>query len=56
MSAVKIHCTLGAESLKGSQGMGDGRIFLNKHRASLFNEDLSNEPNFGWIHFARKYL
>jgi hypothetical protein len=57
MSAVKIHCTLGAESLRAlKQGMGDGRIFLNKHRASLFNEDLSNEPNFGWIHFAGKYL
>jgi hypothetical protein len=33
-------------------GMGDGWIF----RASLFNEDLSNEPNFGRIHLAGQYL
>jgi hypothetical protein len=31
-------------------GMVDGRIFLKNLRASLFNEDLSNEPNFGPIH------
>ncbi len=36
--------------------MGGGRIFLKTYRASLFNEDLSNEPNFGWIHLAGQYL
>jgi hypothetical protein len=25
--------------------MGDGRNFLKNHRASLFNEAISNEPN-----------
>jgi hypothetical protein len=32
--------------------MGGRRIFLKTYRASLFNEDLSNEPNFGRIHLA----
>jgi hypothetical protein len=32
--------------------MGDGRNFLKNHRASLFKDDLSNEPNFGWIYLA----
>jgi hypothetical protein len=30
--------------------MGGGRIFLKTFSASLFNEDLWNEPNFGQIH------
>ncbi len=36
--------------------MGDGSIFLKNHSASLFNEDLSNEPNFGRIHLAGQYV
>ncbi len=36
--------------------MGDGRIFLQTFRASLFNDDLLNEPNFDWIHLAGQYL
>jgi hypothetical protein len=32
--------------------MGDERIFLKILRASLFIEDLSNEPYFGRIHLA----
>ncbi len=36
--------------------MGDGRIFLKIHRASSFNKDLSNEPNFGRIHLAGQYF
>ncbi len=36
--------------------MGDGRIFLKNLRASLFNDNLSNEPNFGQIHLAGVYL
>jgi hypothetical protein len=39
--------------MKGSQRMGGGRIIL---KTSLFNEDLSNEPNFGQIHLAGQYL
>jgi hypothetical protein len=36
--------------------MGDGQIFLKTFRASLFNDDLSNEPNFGRIHLVGQYL
>jgi hypothetical protein len=32
--------------------MGGEWIFLKTFRASLFNEELSNEPNFGQIHLA----
>jgi hypothetical protein len=44
---------------------GGGGDFLNKFyinlllfslRASLFNKDLSNEPNFSGIHLAGQYL
>ena len=45
-----------SKTLKGSQRMGGGRIFLKSFRASLFNEDLSNEPNFSRIHFTGQYL
>ncbi len=47
-----------SNSLKGSQRMGVGgrRIFLKTYRASLFNEDLSNEPHFGRIHLAGQHL
>jgi hypothetical protein len=50
--------THGGERLReeGSQRMGDGRIFQKIFRASLFNDDLSNEPNFGRIHLAGQYL
>ncbi len=46
----------GALALKGSHEMGDGRNFLKSRRASLFNDDLSNEPNLGRIHLAGQYL
>ncbi len=36
--------------------MGGGRIFLKTFRASLFNDELSNEPNFGRIHLVGQYL
>jgi hypothetical protein len=46
-----------SNTLKGSQQrMGDRRIFLKIFRASLFNDDLSNEPDFGRIHFAGQYF
>ncbi len=36
--------------------MGDRRIFLKTRRNASFNKDLSNEPNFDWIHLAGQYL
>jgi len=36
--------------------MGDGRIFLKTGGDASFNKDLSNEPNFDWIHLAGQYL
>ncbi len=45
-----------SDTLKGSQRMGGGQIFLKTFRTSLFNDDLSNEPNFGLIHLAGEYL
>ncbi len=41
-----------SDTLKGSQRMGDGRIFLKTFRATLFDDDLSNESDFGLIHLA----
>jgi hypothetical protein len=41
------------------KGLSQGGIreeFSKNLRASLFNEDLSNEPNFGRIHLAGQYL
>ncbi len=35
--------------------MEDGQIFLKTFRASVFNDDLPNEPNFGRIHLAGQY-
>jgi hypothetical protein len=35
---------------------GGRRIFLKTFCASLFNEDLWNEPNFSRIHLAGQYL
>ncbi len=40
----------GAVTLKGSHSIGDGRILSKNLRASLFNDDLSNEPCFDRIH------
>jgi hypothetical protein len=44
------------KTLKSSNRIGDGLIFPKTHRASLFNDDLSIEPNFGRIHLAGQYL
>ncbi len=50
----------GALTLKGSHGMGVGGGgaggFSKNLHASLFSDDLSNEPNFGRIHLAGQYL
>ncbi len=43
-------------SMKGLSEDGGRADFLKTYRASLFNEDLSNEPNFGRIHLAGQYL
>jgi hypothetical protein len=48
-----------SNTFKGSQrrrGGGGGWIFLKTYRTSPFNEDLSNEPNFGRIHLCGQYL
>jgi hypothetical protein len=45
-----------SHTLKGSHSMGDGRIFLKTGRDASFIKDLSNEPNFDWIHLAGQYL
>jgi hypothetical protein len=50
------YCTDGAVTLKGFQRNGDGQIFLKTLGASLFNDDLSNEPDFGRIHLAGQWL
>ncbi len=36
--------------------MGGRRIFVKTFRASLFNDDLSNELNFGRIYLDGQYL
>ena len=41
---------------KGISQDGDGLIFQKNHCASLFNDDLLKEPNFGRIHLAGQYL
>ncbi len=46
----------GALTLQGSHRMGDGPFFSKNLQASLFNDNLSNEPNFGRIHLAGQYL
>ncbi len=45
-----------SHTLKGSHSMEDGRIFLKTRRDVSLNKFLSNEPNFGWIHFAGQYF
>ncbi len=47
---------LSYSTLKGSQRMGGRRIFLKNRLAFLFNDDRSNEPNFGPVHLAGRYL
>jgi hypothetical protein len=51
-SQKKFHACV---PLKSSHRMGDGRIFSINLCASLFNNDLSNEPNFDLIHLAGLY-
>ncbi len=45
-----------SHTLKGSHWMWDGRIFLKTRLDAFFNKDLSNEPNFDWIHLAGQNL
>jgi hypothetical protein len=47
------------EAIKNFKGLSQdwGRIdFSENLRASLFNDDLSNEPNFSQAHLAGQYL
>jgi hypothetical protein len=61
--AMNIHrshlnfCTIAnLKTLKSSQMMGGGRIFQKNLRDTIFNKDLSNEPNFARTHLAGQYL
>jgi hypothetical protein len=38
--------------LRALRGWGVGGFFSKNLHASLFNDDLSNEPNFGQIYLA----
>ncbi len=46
----------GAVAVKGSHKMDGYGDFSENLRASLFNKDLSDEPNFRRIHLAGQYL
>ncbi len=52
---IANYCTRWRPNFKGLSQDGDGQIFSKNLRASIFNDDLSNEPNFGRIHLARQY-
>jgi hypothetical protein len=43
-------------NFKGLSQQGDGRIFLQNLRASLFIDNKSNKPNLSRIHLAGQYL
>jgi hypothetical protein len=44
-------------SSESSHRMGEGLIFIKKNlRASLFNDDVSNESNFGHIYLVGQSL
>jgi hypothetical protein len=45
------HCNF--KGLSQDKGWAD---FSRNLQASLFNDDLSYEPNFGWIHLDGQYL
>jgi hypothetical protein len=57
LSKLLYNCKLknkeNIEGLSEDRGLAD---FPKTFRASLFNEDLSNEPNFIRIHLAGQYL
>ncbi len=44
------------DNFKGLSRISDGRILSKNLGASLFNDDLLNEPTFGRIHLAGQYL
>jgi hypothetical protein len=54
LSKLFYNCKLKNKEALSEDGVG--RILLKTFRVSLFNEDLSNEPNFGRIHLAGQYL
>jgi hypothetical protein len=60
LSKLLYNCKLkNKKALKYFKGLsedGGGQIFLKTFSTSLFNEDLSNETNFGRIHLAGQYL
>jgi hypothetical protein len=60
LSKLLYNCKLkNKEALSYFKGLSEdgGWVdFLKTFCASLFSEDLLNEPNFGWIHLAGQYL
>jgi hypothetical protein len=55
-SKIRLEEALCSNTLKGSQRREGGRIFPKILRASLFNDDLLNEPNLNEIRLAGQYL
>ncbi len=49
-------CTIWSYSFKGLSQQGGREDFSQNLGTSLFNDDLSNEPNFIRIHLAGQYL
>jgi hypothetical protein len=49
------YCTRWRPCVKGLSLDGGRRIFLKSRCDVSFNKDLSNEPNFDWIHLAGQY-
>jgi hypothetical protein len=52
---IRIHNTGRPVKVK-ERALTAGRTFYKNLRSSLFNDDLLNELNFGWIHLAGQYL
>jgi hypothetical protein len=53
---VDFYCMSWCCNFKGLSQDGGTGGFFKKPRASLFNDDISNEPSFGQIHLAGQYL
>ncbi len=56
MCLIANYCTRWPPNFKGLSQDGVRADFLKNLRASLFNDDLSNEPDVDRIHLAGQYL
>ncbi len=57
IAAIPLGFQIANKKQGGAHRMGDGRIdYSENFRASLFHDDLSNEPSFRQIHLAGQYL